>query len=248
MIVTPHDFHHKTDLRCDGALINLEGELGIQLDMDLLRGRYITDAIRYFDIESNYNPLPQVTADNQTWMAIAFFPYLLGAYLFANRGQMASLRWLALFRNFGKAREANQRQAYLIYLYFSLDTLSRGTLRQLVGPWKLLKVSSLFFFFCSSCISPLLQLFSSICHLGLKKIVIMLLQTESMHLSSKLSSCNLLTSIPYKLQLLFLSSCKLCFFYIAGLCNMVSLLKEWRQISRASLWLGLTSMGCLLMR
>ena len=64
MIVTPHDFHCKTDLRCDGALINLEGELGIQLDMDLLRGRYITDTICYFDIELNYNPLPQVTADN----------------------------------------------------------------------------------------------------------------------------------------------------------------------------------------
>ena len=29
MTVTPHDFHHMTGLRCNGALINLEGELGI---------------------------------------------------------------------------------------------------------------------------------------------------------------------------------------------------------------------------
>ena len=31
MIVTPHDFHYMTVVRCDRALINLEGESGIQL-------------------------------------------------------------------------------------------------------------------------------------------------------------------------------------------------------------------------
>ena len=37
MIVTPHDFHCMTNLRCDRALINLEGKLGTQLGIDLLR-------------------------------------------------------------------------------------------------------------------------------------------------------------------------------------------------------------------
>ena len=52
-----------------------------------------------------------------------------------------SLRWLALFRDFKRARNSNWGQACLAYLYSSLDMLSRGTLRQVVGPWKLLKLS-----------------------------------------------------------------------------------------------------------
>ena len=72
---------------------------------------------------------------------------------FANRGQTVPLRWLALFRKFKEAREANWGQACLTYLYSSLDMPSRGTLCQLVGPWKLLEVNSLFYFFCISCIS-----------------------------------------------------------------------------------------------
>ena len=36
MTVTPHDFHRITSLRCDGLLINLEGESGILLGIDLL--------------------------------------------------------------------------------------------------------------------------------------------------------------------------------------------------------------------
>ena len=46
-----------TDLRCDGALINLGGESGIQLGIDLLGRRYTTKMIRYFDIEVDYMPL-----------------------------------------------------------------------------------------------------------------------------------------------------------------------------------------------
>jgi len=57
MIVTPFDFHCMTDLRCDGALINLGGESGIQLGIDLLGRRYTTKMIRYFDIEVDYMPL-----------------------------------------------------------------------------------------------------------------------------------------------------------------------------------------------
>ena len=102
MIVTPHDFHHMIGLRCNGAFINLEGESGTQLGIDLLRRRYTTEMICYFNIEMDYKPLPQVTADNSAQMAKTFLLYLLGAYLFANRGQTVSLRWLALFCNFGE--------------------------------------------------------------------------------------------------------------------------------------------------
>ncbi|KAL0004964.1 hypothetical protein SO802_012525 [Lithocarpus litseifolius] len=88
---------------CDRALINLEGESGTQLGIDLLGRRYTTDTIRYFDIEMDYKPFTQVMVDDCTQMAWAFSLYLLVAYLFANIGQMVSLRWLALLRNFGAA-------------------------------------------------------------------------------------------------------------------------------------------------
>ena len=76
-------------------------------------------------------------------MARAFLLHLLGAYLFANGGQAVSSSWLTLFQDFGGAWRANWGQACLAYLYSTLDTLSWGTLQQLVGPWKLLKFSSL---------------------------------------------------------------------------------------------------------
>ena len=52
---------------------------------------------------------------------------------------------LSLFWDFEEAQEANWGQACLAYLYSSLDTLSKGTLRQVVRPWKLIEVSFLFF-------------------------------------------------------------------------------------------------------
>ena len=79
-------------------------------------------------------------------MARAFLLYLLGAYLFANGVQTVSLRWLNFFRDFGEVWKANWGQACLAYLYSTLDTLSQGTLRQFVAPWKLLEVSYLFIF------------------------------------------------------------------------------------------------------
>ena len=54
---------------------------------------------------------------------------------------MVSLRWLAIFRDFERAQDANWGQVCLTYLYSSLDALSWGTLSQLVVPWKLLEVS-----------------------------------------------------------------------------------------------------------
>ena len=57
-----------------------------------------------------------------------------------------SLRWLVLFRNFKNALGGGgyKGQACLAYLYSSVDTLSRETLCQLVGPWKLPEVSPFF--------------------------------------------------------------------------------------------------------
>lgn len=39
MIVTSHDFQYMTGLKCDGALINLEGVSGIKLGIDFLGRR-----------------------------------------------------------------------------------------------------------------------------------------------------------------------------------------------------------------
>ena len=129
MTMTPHDFHCMTGLRCDGALINLEGVLGTQLGIDLLGRRYTVKTIHYFNIKADYRPFLEVIVDNWAKMARAFLLYLLGAYLFTKGGKMVSLRWLALFRDFTEAREANYGQVCLAYLYSSLDMLSRGTLR-----------------------------------------------------------------------------------------------------------------------
>ena len=58
MTVTPHDFHRMISLRCDGAIINLEGESGTQLVIDLLGRRCSTNMICYFDIKVDYRLLP----------------------------------------------------------------------------------------------------------------------------------------------------------------------------------------------
>lgn len=61
MTVTPYNFHQMTSLRYDGSFINLEGELGTALRIELLGWGYMMDTICYFDIETNYRPLPQKT-------------------------------------------------------------------------------------------------------------------------------------------------------------------------------------------
>ena len=43
-----------TGLRCDEALINLKGESGMHLGIELLRRRYSMDPICYFNIEIDY--------------------------------------------------------------------------------------------------------------------------------------------------------------------------------------------------
>ena len=58
MTMTPHDFHRMTSLRCDGTIINLKGKSGVQLGIELLGWKYMTNTIHYFDIEIDYKPLP----------------------------------------------------------------------------------------------------------------------------------------------------------------------------------------------
>ena len=145
MTITCYDFHHMIGLRVDGVLISVEDELGVWSGAELLGRRYATKTICYTDLEVDFMHRPQGTAEECLQMARAFLLFLLGAYLFTNGGQTVSLRWLAIFRDFERSWAANWRTICLAYLYSSLDTLSQGTLCQLVGPWKLIKVS--FFIF-----------------------------------------------------------------------------------------------------
>ena len=92
MMVNSYNFHQKIGLRCDGTLINLGGALGMQLGIKLLGKRYSTDMIYYYDIETDYRSLPQVTYDDCARMSKAFLLYILGAYLFTNSRQIMSLR------------------------------------------------------------------------------------------------------------------------------------------------------------
>jgi len=123
-----------TGLSFEEAIINLDGVSGIQPSLDMLGRKYSTEIICYFDLVLDYMFLPQRITEEHIQMARAFLLHLLGVYLFTNGGQMVSLRWLALFQDFADARRANWGQACLAYLYSTLDTLSWGTLRQLVGP------------------------------------------------------------------------------------------------------------------
>ena len=100
MTMTPYDFHHMTGLSFEGAIINLEGMSSIQLGLDMLGRKYPIKTIRYFDLVSDYMLLPQRTTEECVRIARAFLLHFLGAYLFINDGQMVSLRWLALFKDF----------------------------------------------------------------------------------------------------------------------------------------------------
>ena len=72
MTMTLCDFHHMTGLKCDGDIINLEGNSGTRLAINLLERSYSTDMIHYFDIKADYRPLPQETAEDCAQMARAF--------------------------------------------------------------------------------------------------------------------------------------------------------------------------------
>ena len=70
-----------------------------------------------------------VSQKNQIFTFFFFFP-LIGTlhYLFANGGKMMSLRWLTLIQDFAETQRANWGQACLAYLFYTLNTLSLGTL------------------------------------------------------------------------------------------------------------------------
>ena len=59
--MTPYAFHWMTSLRCDSLIINLEGELGTEMSIELLERRHIAKLVRYFDLEMNHRPFPQKT-------------------------------------------------------------------------------------------------------------------------------------------------------------------------------------------
>ena len=119
-----------TGLRFDGVPISLENESFVRLGVDLLGRRYATETIHYTDLKADFMHRPQGTAKDCLRIARAFLLFLVeGVYLFANNEQMVSLRWLAFFQDFERAGATNWGSICLAYLYFSLDTLSRGTLR-----------------------------------------------------------------------------------------------------------------------
>ena len=97
MPVTPYDFFRMTNLSFEGAIISLDDVSGVQLGIDMLGRKYFIETIHYFDLVLDYMLLPQRTTEEHVHMARAFLLHLLGAYLFANGGQMVSLRWLAFF-------------------------------------------------------------------------------------------------------------------------------------------------------
>ena len=160
-------------------------------------------------------------------MARAFLLLLVGAYLFGIGRQMVSLRWLALFRDFKRAQAANQGLICLADLYFSLDTLSQGTLCQLVGLWKLHEVSFSLF----SLVVHAFSFLQSYIHMPYRLIsCTIFLLPAFMLISCKLLSCRLLIyllqTIPYlnlanyhlancTITSYKLSSCKLLFLNLA---------------------------------
>ena len=101
------------------------------------------------------------------------------------------------------------------YLYSSLDTLSQRTPRQLVGPWKLLKVSLLFFFFSFVVhVFPILAII--FIHVWLKKTM-----PRVLHSCLYLANCHLATAFLANYHLANcnyfsckLSSCKLHSFIL----------------------------------
>ena len=72
MMVTLYHFHYMIGLNFEGAIINLDGVLGIQLGLNMLGRKYSTKTIRYFDLVSGYMHLPQWTTEECIWMATAF--------------------------------------------------------------------------------------------------------------------------------------------------------------------------------
>lgn len=171
--------------------------------------------IRYTEIEANFMRRPQVAVEECVKMAKVFFFFLslLGAYFLTNGGQMESLWWLALFWDFERDRDANWGQARLAYFYSSLDTLSLGTLHQLMGPWKLLEVNFSFYSLVAHAFSTLVIAYT---HMSFKNIIY--LQIAFISTSCKLSSFKLLYLYLANCAITSckMSSCKLSYLYLTN--------------------------------
>ena len=177
--------------------------------------------IHYTDLELDFMHRSQGTAEECIRMARVFLLYLLEAYLFANGGQTVSLRWLALFCDFERAQTANQKSMCLAYFYSSLDSLSQGTLCQLVRPWKLLEVSFSPFTLVGHAFSFLQSYIHMPHRLGLCTIF---LPTTFLHISCKLLPYQIyvLQIVPYLILANYhivnstINFCKLFFLYLAN--------------------------------
>ena len=76
--MTPHDFHWMTNLRSHGPLINMEGELGMELGIDMVGHAYPSEHIHYFALEFDFKHLSQATLEDQIRMARACSLFLWG--------------------------------------------------------------------------------------------------------------------------------------------------------------------------
>ena len=141
-------------------------------------------------------------------MAKVFLLNLLGAYFFANGWQMVSLRWLALFRDFERARTTNWGQVCLAHFYSSLDTLSRGTL--------CLEISFFLFSLVAHAFSFLWSYIHMLSRLRLCTIFLQIVFIPTT--SCKLSSCKL---SYLNLTNCSITSCKLSYLNLAN-CRLVN--------------------------
>ena len=53
-----YNFYRMISLISEGAIISLDGVLGVQLGINMLRRKYSTETIHYIDLVSDYMSLP----------------------------------------------------------------------------------------------------------------------------------------------------------------------------------------------
>ena len=150
MTVTPYNFYHMTSLSFKGTIISWDGISGILLDLDKLGRKYSNETICYFDLVLDYMLFLQRTTKEHIRMARAFLLCLLGADLFAMVGKRCPWGGWPSFKTL-EMHEGPIRGKHISPI-FTFNTFSQGTLRQIVGPWKPLEVSSLpisWIFICS---------------------------------------------------------------------------------------------------
>ena len=243
MTITPYDFYQMTRLWASDPTISLEGELGTTFSVELLRLTYSSKHVWYYELAVDFLSHSQETQGDITHMVRAFLLYMVGLILFANGGQTISLRWLALFRLFEDARKMNLGHACPAYLYSTMDSMSQGSLRQHVGPWKLWVVRSLFFSALSFIIVLITYLANFIscpcnysiscilnCLLGLQTILSVL--ASILYLGFSLANYSWLVSniVAYSSKLFPTCKLNLCHLCLCLVCHAL------KTVSRSSLF------------